>query len=206
MAREKVVDLVTLKGSTQALERRSSPSSRDGGDLARWAMQSPFSWKAMVGGGALMVTLGVTFSILLNWGFFGTMFLTSLMTAGSGSVFLGLVKRRGRRDAALDELRAPSASEQRVLEQRSKRILATLERAGRPQTFEAVVGTTQWTRDAVLDTLLFMKERGEVAEDLDLDTGEWVYSPSDPDSVPGSPVSLMLEERLALSERTETKG
>jgi len=158
----------------------------------------------MVFGGAAMVMLATVAAVLGHWAFFGTMILTSLLTAGSGLVFLGLVKRRGKRDVVEDEQRGLSASEHRVLGQRSKRIIAVLEKSGRPLTFEALVDSTRWTRDAVLDTLLFMKEHGDVAEDLDLDTGEWVYSPDTSDGVPGTPVSLMLEERRALSERTET--
>lgn len=201
MAREKVVDLVVRQGATQPVERSSS--SGGGGDLKRWAMRSPFSWTTMFVGGLVMVALGTATAALTTWAFFGTMLLSSLLTAGSGLVFLSLVKRRGQVDALTDDQRGLSASEHRVLVQRSKRISALIEGAGRPLTYEALVDGTRWTRDAVLDTLLFMKERGEVAEDLDLDTGEWVYSPSELDAVPGSPVSLMLEERRELSEQTE---
>lgn len=167
-------------------------------------MQSPLSWTTMFVGGLVMVALGTATAAITTWAFFGTMLLSSLLTAGSGLVFLSLVKRRGQAEALMDGQRGLSASEHRVLVQRSKRISVLLSSAGRPLTYEALVDGTRWTRDAVLDTLLFMKERGEVAEDLDLDTGEWVYSPSELDAVPGSPVSLMLEERRELSERTET--
>lgn len=206
MAREKVVDLVVRQGSTSAVDRAGSPSFGEGGDLQRWATSSPVPWKAMIAGGIALVSLGIVGAILTTWGFFGTAVLTSLMTTGSGLVFLGLVKRRGRITAATREQRALSTSEHKLLEERSRRIQTVLEQAGRPQTFEALVARTQWTRDAVLDTLLFMKERGLVAEDLDLDTGDWVYAPSEPEVVPAAPVSLMLEERRALSERTETEG
>ncbi len=206
MAREKVVDLVVRQGSAQAVERSASFGSGDGGDLKRWAMRNPLPWGVTFVGGLVMVALGTSMAAFASWAFFGTMLLSSLLTAGSGLVFLSLVKRRGELDALTDGQRGLSASEHRVLSQRSKRISVLLAKAGRPLTYEALVDRTKWTRDAVLDTLLFMKERGEVAEDLDLDTGEWVYSASELEAVPGSPVSLMLEERRELSEQAENQG
>ncbi|MCB9567607.1 MAG: hypothetical protein H6710_10425 [Myxococcales bacterium] len=212
MAREKVVDLVVRQGSVEVVrragERRgdAEPSRRPASDLRLWAERAPFPWQAMVGGGLAMVALGVVTAILTTWGFFGTAFLSSLLTMGGGLVFLGLYKRRALLRAAPPEPRALSASEHALLRERSRRIRTLIEEAGRPRTFEDLQAATRWTRDAVLDTLLFMKERGELSEDVDLDTGEWVYAPAEPEVVPAPPRSLMLDERRALSERTETEG
>jgi hypothetical protein len=53
-----------------------------------------------------------------------------------------------------------------------------------------------------------MKERGEIVEDLNLDTGEWVYSLADDvvGAVAGGPGSLMLEERTAQASPPERQG
>ncbi|HGG57553.1 MAG TPA: hypothetical protein ENK31_07140, partial [Nannocystis exedens] len=99
MAREKVVDLVVRQGSALAVGRSVSSGSGEGGDLKRWAMRSPFPWSAMFVGGLVMVALGTATAALTTWAFFGTMLLSSLLTAGSGLIFLSLVKRRGELDA-----------------------------------------------------------------------------------------------------------
>ena len=57
----------------------------------------------------------------------------------------------------------------------------------------------------MLSTLLHMKERGEVVEDLNLDTGEWVYSLADEPTASGG-TSLMLAERTAQATASERQG
>lgn len=202
MARENVGELVNQRGA--ALARREDVTAPATLDPQLLAVRSVLPWRAMVSGGLAMVALGVVAAVITTTGFLGTLILSSLMTMGAGMAFLGLTKRRAALRDVPPPPRALSASEHAVLKERSRRIQAIFGVRGRPMTFEALVQATRWTRDAVLSTLVFMKERGEVVEDLDLDTGEWVYAPQDPESVPAAAPSLMLEERRALSERAET--
>lgn len=206
MARENVGELVSQRGQRGgvALVRADEAQAPAALDPRALADRSPMPWRVMVSSGLAMVALGVVAAALTSTGFFGTVILSSLMTMGAGLAFLGLTKRRTLARVTPSTPRALSASEHAVLKERSRRIQAIFRQRGRPMTFEALVQATQWTRDAVLSTLVFMKERGEVLEDLDLDTGEWVYSPQDPESVPPVAPSLMLEERRALAERAET--
>ena len=63
----------------------------------------------------------------------------------------------------------------RLLAERSRRvraILAGASSASELHTFEKLVQESRWTQAAMLSTLLHMKERGEVVEDLNLDTGD----------------------------------
>lgn len=202
MARENVGELVGQRGTALARPEDVAPPSPL--DPRALALRSAMPWRVMVSSGLALVALGVVAAALTVTGFLGTAILSSLMTMGAGLAFLGLSKRRSSLREAPTPVRALSASEHSLHKERSRRILAIFGVRGRPMTFEALVKATQWTRDAVLSTLVFMKERGEVVEDLDLDTGEWVYTPQDPESVPGTAPSLMLEERRALSERVET--
>lgn len=202
MARENVGELVSQRGTALARPEDAAPPATL--DPRALAARSAMPWRVMVSSGLAMVALGVVAAALTTTGFFGTVILSSLMTMGAGLAFLGLAKRRTAARSTPSAPRALSASEHAVLKERSRRIQGIFAQSGRPMTFEALVRATRWTRDAVLSTLVFMKERGEVLEDLDLDTGEWVYSPQDPESVPPVAPSLMLEERRALSERAET--
>lgn len=207
MARQRVGDLAA--GSALVpVQGGGAPAAvaRDDLDLRAWASRTPVSWRALVGGGFGLVIAGLVASFFLLAGFFGTAVVSTMLTTGSGLVFLGLHKRRAVAAAAPAPMRALSASEQLVLRERSRRLRTILSGPGGPFTFERLVELTRWTRDAVLSALLYMQERGEVVEDLDLDSGEWVYLAQDAEAVPGAPPSLMLEERRALSEPTETEG
>jgi len=68
-----------------------------------------------------------------------------------------------------------------------------------------LVKESRWTQAAMLSTLLHMKDRGEVVEDLNLDTGEWVYSLADEPNAGGG-ASLMLAERTAQASPSERQG
>lgn len=63
--------------------------------------------------------------------------------------------------------------------ERARRILAVLEARG-GATFEALLAHLRWTESALLETLCEMKDRGVVDEDVDLETGQWVYRSQEP--------------------------
>jgi hypothetical protein len=139
-------------------------------------------------------------------------FANSLLSAGMCLLFLGLLKRLltpTAVGAAVGAAVAPGeVIDPRLLAERSRRvraILAGASSASELHTFEKLVQESRWTQAAMLSTLLHMKERGEVVEDLNLDTGEWVYSLAE-DAVAAGPGSLMLEERTAQASPPERQG
>ena len=87
--------------------------------------------------------------------------------------------------------------EPKLLAERSRRLRSILsgpDIPGAGVTFEHLVRATRWVQDAVLSTLLAMKNSGEVIEDLDLDTGQWVYRLSG-EVGPSMSGSMTLDDR-----------
>ncbi len=160
-------------------------------DLRDWVHESAAPWTALVGGGLGLAAAGLVLASVFSVGFLGTIAFGSMITLGGGLTFLGLLKRRGR-SPEVRALPAPQSSVQ-VLVERSRRVRAVLERRGEA-TFETLLGELRWTERALLETLVQMKENGLVEEDLNLDTGEWVYRAAEHGAV-GTPASLMLEDR-----------
>lgn len=196
MAQQKVVDLVIQQGALQIVQRSAVVARPERGDPREWLVRSPGSWQGLVGTGLMMAGAGLLLGIL------GPVMLTlwianSLLSAGACLVFLGFVKRVWTR-AQPAPAPAPTPVDPKLLAERSRRVRAILAQAASTQvyTFERLVRESKWTQAAMLSTLLHMKERGELIEDLNLDTGEWVYSLTE-DPVAGVPGSLMLEERTA---------
>ena len=52
----------------------------------------------------------------------------------------------------------------------------------------------RWTDRALVETLVAMKDAGALIEDLDLDSGEWVYRLQYGDAI-GTPASMTLADR-----------
>lgn len=198
MAQQKVVDLVIQQGALQIVPRPAAMARAERPDARDWLVRSPGSWQGLVGTGLMMAGSGLLLGIL------GPVMLTlwianSLLSAGACLVFLGFVKRVWSRTQPV-LAPAPAPVDPRLLAERTRRVRAILARAPSVEvyTFERLVHESKWTQAAMLSTLLHMKERGELIEDLNLDTGEWVYSMTE-DPVAGAPGSLMLEERTAQS-------
>lgn len=210
MAQHKVVDLVIQRGSVQIVQRVGSstqaPARSAGPDPAHWLVRSPGSWRglatmglASTGAGLVLGMIGQR--ILTLW------FANSLLSAGLCLVFLGLLKRMLTTTTQPAPAPTPEPVDPRLLAERSRRVRAILSRATSASelyTFERLVQESRWTQAAMLSTLLHMKERGEVVEDLNLDTAEWVYSLAD--EVAAGPGSLMLEERTAQASPAERQG
>lgn len=193
MAQQKVVDLVIQQGALQVVPRPGPVA--DAPDARDWLVRSPGSWQGLVGTGLTLAGAGLLLGVL------GPVLLTlwianSLLSAGACLVFLGFVKRVWQRHRP-ELAPAPAPVDARLLAERTRRVKAILTRGPSDlYTFERLVRESKWTQAAMLSTLLHMKEQGELIEDLDLDTGEWVYSLTE-DPVAGAPGSLMLEERTA---------
>jgi hypothetical protein len=118
-----------------------------------------------------------------------------MLTLGGGVTMLGMLKHRhAQRESKSPELKplaaAPPAS---VSAERRRRVVATLEQHGNA-TFEGLMRRLGWTERALLETLVEMKANGVIEEDLNLDTGEWMYRIGDLDAA-GTAGSLMLADR-----------
>lgn len=210
MAQHKVVDLVIQHGSVQIVQRNAPtvPERRGAVDLRGWLVATPGTWLSMIGVGAASAGVGMALSVL------GTrvltlMFANSMLSAGLCLLFLGVLKRVwARQMPGPTPAPVPAPVEAKLLAERARRVRAILARASSASelfTFEQLIKESRWTQAAMLSTLLHMKERGEVVEDLNLDTGEWVYSLADEPSAGGG-ASLMLAERTAQVSPSEQQG
>jgi hypothetical protein len=145
--------------------------ARQGNDLREWVQKAPVSPGTLVTTGLGLAVMGaVGLLVVATTSVLGLIVCSSMTTAGAGIAFLGALKRKDR-DAQPKAL--PPASSAAVLLERSRRVQAVLE-AG-DQTFEQLLGRLRWTETALLETLVAMKDSGQIIEDLDLDTGEWIY-------------------------------
>lgn len=206
MAQHKVGDLVIQRGSVQIVHRSPTTPARAAPELPMWLMRSPGSWRGMVSVGLTSTGAGLVLSavghrMLTIW------FANSLLSAGLCLLLLGVIKRV-MTQAVPVTAPTPEPVDPRLLAERSRRVRAILSNATSASelyTFERLVKESRWTQAAMLSTLLHMKERGEVVEDLNLDTGEWVYSVAD-DAVAAGAGSLMLEERTAHASPPERQG
>lgn len=199
MARIPVAELQGQAGLVRATA--GAPArSEGGGDLREWVQSSSISAGAMVGVGLGLAGLGGLGALLLHVGFFGTVLLGSMFTVGSGMAFLGVLKRKGRND---EPKALPPGSPPAVLAERARRVRALLERGG-DFTFERLLAELRWTESVLLEILVTMKESGMVIEDLNLDTGEWVYRAQIVEygaALPGG--TMTLADRQAAGIHTE---
>jgi hypothetical protein len=204
VARENVGDL-------QARSSALVPSADKSGvrdavlDPLTWSDRTPLSWKTIVLAGVGMLGIGLLGATLLPIGVVGLPVWGGLVTMGGGLVFLGGRKARMGRPVPP---RALSASEVAVLQERARRVRARIQEGtgegGGEYTFERLVGELRWTDEAVLSALLHMRDTGDIIEDLNLDTGQWVYRLQDPAFSAGSDLPPMLEERRAQYEDEES--
>jgi len=207
MAQQKVVDLVVQRGSLQIVQRVQTTTPAPRADLRGWLVRSPASWRGLAAAGLASSGAGVVLG-LVGHRMLTLWFANSLLSAGMCLLFLGMLKRLLTPTAVPAPAAQAEVIDPRLLAERSRRvraILAGASSASELHTFERLVQESRWTQAAMLSTLLHMKERGEVVEDLNLDTGEWVYSLAE-DAVAAGPGSLMLEERTAQASPPERQG
>ncbi len=195
MAHRPVEDLrVDLVSSPRAMVR-SDASQASRGDLQSWIDRSslPPATLLLGGSGLALVGLGLGLALPLTMGL-ATLF-GGMVTFGGGIAFLGGLKRkREQSEAAMKALPpAPSASPV-VLAERTRRVRDLLHERPR-STFEQIAAGLRWTESALVETLVHMKNGGVLDEDLDLDSGQWVYRMFDATEM-GTAASLMLDERM----------
>ncbi len=171
MARIPAAELwVQIQGPGLVRATANVPARQEGGDLREWVRESKVSSGALVTTGLGLALVGGVGALVVTSSVLAIVAVTSMITAGTGLAFLGALKRKDR-DAQPKAL--PPASSGTVLAERARRIQSVLD-AG-DQTFEQLLGKLRWTEPALLEALVVMKDSGQVIEDLDLDSGEWVY-------------------------------
>lgn len=183
-----------LWGQTQGLVPvTSTPQSSD--DLRGWANRSPMSAPAMIVAGVALAAVGAVGAWLIPVGFVGSVLFGSAFTVGGGVAFLGGIKASHKvEQAALPPGPSTAAS---VLNERGRRVHMILDRGG-SFTFEHLLSELRWTESALLETLVYMKDTGTMVEDLDLDSGQWVYHAQTMGyGSPGGVGALTLDDRQA---------
>ena len=200
MAQQKVVDLVVQQGTVQIVQHGDPGPLYARGSSALSPARITTPWPTLLASGTALTALGAVTLGMFPFSLVGLVLTNLLFSAGAAFVVLGLIKRwsaSSQQAPAQPALRV----DPRVLAERCRRVRAILRRGTGPYTFERLVHESKWTQAAMLSTLLHMKEQGEIVEDLNLDTGEWVYSPADGSEAPTAATSPMLEERRALDEQ-----
>ena len=159
--------------------------------LANLVDRLPVSPGMMIAGGIGLASLGAMLAAVVSTGLVGAVLFGGMLTFGGGVAFLGMRKLKLKLKTPA-VVRAP-AIDPHVLAERARRVHSALARGG-TSTFEPLLAQLRWTERALVDTLIAMKDSGEIIEDLDLDSGEWVYRLQYGDGI-GTPASLTLAER-----------
>jgi hypothetical protein len=128
---------------------------------------------------------------------FEAMAAAPLLFTGIGAVVLGLLKRRalGRRAAAR------ARAEERELAAHADRLRPLLGEGRTEQTVEWIAARSGLPEATVVRALVFMRDRNEIAEELNTESGEWYYAPVL--ALPAVPRDL--DERLATLEGGDRK-
>jgi hypothetical protein len=127
--------------------------------------------RLMTSGLALASTALVGAWVLPFLGMLGTIAFGSAFTIGGGLAFLGF--RKWQRDRVVPTAPAMTPERRALLEERSRRVLPVL--SGGAATFAQLMTQLHWTEPALVETLGFMRDAGLIVEDLDLDSGVWIY-------------------------------
>lgn len=164
------------------------------GDLRTWVERSSLPAGALMLGGAGLALVGLGLGLALPLSMGTATLFGGMLTFGGGVAYLGGLKRKAERKAAKALPPAPTVSPV-VLAERSRRVRDWLQERSQA-TFEEIAQALRWTEAALVETLLHMKDNGLLEEDLDLDSGQWVYRMQAATDT-GTAASLMLSERSA---------
>jgi hypothetical protein len=156
-----------------------------------WADAIPLQGSALVASGAALLAAGVAGAVLAGGGLVGVLVFGGLMTLGGGLAFLGADKaRRARREP-------PGLRFSAVARERGRRIRSVMAATQGQWTHDDLRARLGWTEDAVVEGMLHLRETGQIVEDLDLETGKWVYRLQESDgSTAGSSMTLSLDDRV----------
>ena len=181
-------------GALQRIEPARPARTAGSGDLRSWVEKSPLPPGGLLLGGVGLALVGLGLGLALPLSIGTATLFGGMVTFGGGVAFLGALKRKSQIEAANALPPAPTVSTA-LLTERARRIAGWLQDR-RQATFEELTQALRWTESALVETLMHMKEAGAVEEDLDLDTGQWVYRMQSATET-GTAASLMLSERDA---------
>lgn len=188
--------------SDGASEQSSSEEYREGAgdnpdDLFRDAVRQvprPIIYLVVVAGvlGGAGIGLAFLLGLLPVFALFPAAFLASLAVFGGGAALY--VRRDSRGDTS------PEKSK------RQRRLVNSLNEANSPLRVEDLQNRFGWSEKETVDALASLVEQGEIEEDLDPDTGHWVYELANEDRDALDQVdrrSLPVEERRTVLEEEE---
>ncbi|MGM0577942.1 MAG: hypothetical protein ACQEXJ_19605 [Myxococcota bacterium] len=174
---------------------RDAPS--DGASLAA----IPGSPRVLTVAGASVALLGVVWMVLTpeSSGLFRYVLSGGALTFfGLGAAVLGVAKHLTRRRLAAELDRA----ERRRLEPVRARLRHELGDEATVNTVEHLVARTGFSEADIVRALRWMREAGDVREELNLDTGEWYYVLGDEGAADSLRVGDLDERAMALEERS----
>lgn len=202
MARQPVAQLLVQSQGALVRVAPADMTAAPEDDLRAWVDRTAVPWRGMVVGGMATAVAGLLLASINPLGFLGVVAFSSMISLGGGLAFMGVLKRKRELQRASQKRALPaSTTAPQVTTERARRVAQVLE-TGRQATFEVLLSRLRWTEQALIETLVHMKNAGAVEEDLDLDTGQWVYRVQEQDMV-GTPATLTLDERQA---RVGTEG
>jgi len=180
----------------QRIEPSKPARTRGGGDLRSWVEKSPLPPGGLLLGGLGLGLVGLGLGLALPLSLGTATLFGGMVTFGGGVAFLGALKRKSQLEAAQAQALPPAPTvSPAVLAERGRRVRGWLQER-RQATFEELTQALRWTESALVETLMHMKQAGVLEEDLDLDTGQWVYRMQSATET-GTAASLMLSERDA---------
>ncbi len=178
--------------ATRALARRGPEGSKEL-VVRRWGRR--LGAGRSMGLGALLAGAGTTLAVLSPPGVVLGVATSALLTVGGGLLFLGLEQVLRRRKGGDAQGPQPTAS-RAVLDERSRRIRRLMAEGGGEWTFELLQARLGWTEEAVASALKYLRDRGEVVEDLNLETGRWTYRFGVGEKGALSSANMTLDDRL----------
>ena len=178
---------LTVTPKTSALA--SAPPAAEGLDaLAAF----PIEHRLLIGGGASLAVAAVLMIAALQ-----AMIGAPLIFTGLGAMTIGLLTRR----ALARRAAARAQAQERELGDHAVRLRPLLGEAKPEQTVEWIVERSGLPEAIVVRTLMYMRDRDEIAEELNTETGDWYYG--QPFALPAAPRAL--DERLAALDQGDRK-
>ena len=206
MAHQPVAELwVRGQGGQLVRVGTQDPAQADGApqrELADVVQKSAISPTALLFGGLAMGVVGGALFLLAPLSLATAIAAGTSVTVGGGLAYLGLIKRK-RPPPAEQPALPQSTTSPVVIAERSRRVTVVLNQLGQA-TYETILKRLQWTNDALLETLVHMKDAGEVEEDLNLDTGEWIYRATEGEVLGALPAPSLSDRQEARAATDET--
>ncbi len=196
MAHHPVAELWVQSHGGQLVPVETRAPAKSGGDLRSWVEGSALPAGGMIVGGLALAGVGLALGVALPLSLGTAALFGGMVTFGGGVAFLGGLKRKSAKAAAQTAMLPPApTTSPAVLNERARRVAVWLQSRAEA-TFEELHTALRWTESALVETLLHMKNSGILDEDLNLDSGQWVYRMQAATDT-GAATSMMLQDRQA---------